>query len=141
MAVSAGLPPLQVIFSDPEHKEWTRLDLQLAKAYKLYDRFMGASAFPPWIDRSERVEFEVKKFISKSDAALTRAQDADMDKDGHSVAPKGTKYYAVPKTKDGKPLPTLREWLDEKDKIQKNREGENPNIALKRPLDPFGNPQ
>ena len=116
VAVQSGLPPIAVLLNDPDHKEWTELDFKLAKAYELRKTY---GDIPPWIDRSERVSFDAKSFISKSAAAVERAQHRDQvnsSKQGNS--PKfGKRYYAVPRTVDEGPMPTMQEWLEDQRRL------------------------
>ena len=55
--------------------------------------------------------FEVEKKISRSRAAIKRAEDSENGKDKSS--PPGRYYIPVPKTKGGRPLPTFLEWTEE----------------------------
>lgn len=112
VAVSIGHPPTAVILNDPDHKEWTALDYKLAKAYELRQSF---GDIPPWIDRSERVAFDVKTFVSKSAAAVERRQESDSNKKGAKNF--GKRYYAVPRTVDEGPLPTMQEYLEEQKRL------------------------
>lgn len=128
-AASIGHPPTAVIFSDPEHTEWTVWDYRLIKAYYLVQDWYR-DGIPLWWDESERVTFDVKGRVSKSRAAIERAQQKDSKK--KSPTP-GLYYTAKPRTIDGGELPTREEWLEE----QKAKEGnqrvdrrfEGPNIV------------
>lgn len=104
--MDAGKPPTAVIFHDPSHTEWTAWDYKLIKAYHLHEQYMDGN-FPIWIDRSDRVAFDVKRGISRSKAALDRAEERDAKK----KAVPGAFLYAVPRTIDGGPLPTMEEWV------------------------------
>lgn len=108
-AVDSGQPPSAVILSDPERTQWTETDYRLVKAYYLKQNMMSGS-FPVWIDRSDRISFEVKSFISKSEAALERRQE--QDNKNNAVSSHGKRYYAVPQTMDGGPMPTMQEYLE-----------------------------
>jgi hypothetical protein len=66
---------------------------------------------PVWWDESDRVTFDAVPRISKSRAAIDRAQDAASS--GNKKAVPGRYYIAEPKTMDGGPLPTREEWLEE----------------------------
>jgi len=116
VAIQSGLPPIAVIMNDPTHKEWTVLDLKLAKAYELRQSY---GDIPPWIDRSDRVHFDTKSFISGSGAAIERAQAAEQKKaqTGRGNPTFGKRWYAVPVTKDGGPMPTMREWLEDQRRL------------------------
>lgn len=71
---------------------------------------------PIWWDESERVTFDVKGRVSKSRAAIERAQQKDSKKKNPTP---GLYYTAKPRTIDGGPLPDRDEWLEE----QKAKEG------------------
>jgi hypothetical protein len=112
VAVQIGHPPTAVILNDPSHTEWTSLDYKLAKAYELRQSY---GDIPPWIDRSERVAFDVKTFVSKSAAAVERKQDSDSKK--KNLKAFGRRYYATPRTIDEGPLPTMQEYLEEQRRL------------------------
>ncbi len=95
-AVKANLPPKQVIFNDPSHTEYDFWDLRLLKAYHFGE------------DESDRVNFEVKRRTSRSQAALDRAKEQDSK--GNKKPVPGRYYVPVPKTNDGGALPTFDEW-------------------------------
>lgn len=70
-----------------------------------------SDSFPVWLDRDENVWFEAKSFVSRSNAAIEAAQE--IDSKGPNGAPKGKRYYAVVKgTRNGAPLPTMRDFLE-----------------------------
>lgn len=104
VAVEIGHPPSAVILNDPTRTKWTTLDYKLAKAYQLRQTY---GDIPPWIDRSERVAWDAKTFISKSAAAVERKQDKQK-----KPVP-GMRYYAVPRTTDGGPMPTMKEFFED----------------------------
>jgi hypothetical protein len=85
------------------------MDYHLIKAYHLKQGFMQG-AYPVWIDRSERVTFEVKSYVSKSAAAMERKEEQQANSKNKDY---GKRFYAVPVTKDGGPMPTYREWMEE----------------------------
>lgn len=95
--------------NDPDAK-WTRWDYKLVKALELYDNMLAGGAYPVYIDRSDRVRFEVKSYTSKSKAVLDRAEEKAASSKTKNY---GKIFYAVPETIDGGPLPTLEEFLDE----------------------------
>ena len=78
--------------------------------------------WPIWVDNSDRVSFEVKKRVSKSGAAIEKAQwlaeKAQSKKKGDAPPPFGQRFYAVPKTVDGEPLPRRKEWLLEQQRLK-----------------------
>lgn len=110
-AVKSGQPPLAVIFSDPDHKEWTMWDFRLFKAhYILKDWYRNG--IPLWWDESDRVTFDVKARVSKSRAAIERASEAEAKKKSKSHG----KYFVVePRVMDGGDMPTRDEWLEEQE--------------------------
>lgn len=110
-AIASGLPPKAVIFSDPTHKEMDEWDFKLLKAYYFLEDYKSNS-FPIWWDESDRVVFDVKKKVSKSKAALDRVEQANSKKKNYKPTP-GQYMYAVPRTTDGGPMPTLEEWSEE----------------------------
>lgn len=107
-AVKAGKPPLMFILEDPSHTEWTRWDIRLAKAFEIHEDLL-VGGIPVYIDRSERVEFDLKSYISKSRAVLDRAEDKARNSKKKNY---GKMWYVVPRTTDGGPLPTLEEFLE-----------------------------
>lgn len=109
-AVASGLPPTAVILEDPTHKEWDNWDLRLVTAIQIYDGLMVGNVPIHW-DRSDRVAFDVKSYISKSRAAVERREAAD-EKAKRKAVP-GKSYYPVPRTIDGGPLPTWDEFEEE----------------------------
>jgi hypothetical protein len=115
VASQIGHPPTAVIFSDPSHKEWTLWDYHLAKAYQIcLDWYRDG--IPVWWDESERVAFEAKPRISKSRAAIERAQE--LASSGNKKPIHGRYYIAEPVLIDGDEMPTRADWLEE----LKNRE-------------------
>lgn len=105
-----GLPPLAVIGEDPAHKDWTQWDYRLLKAYELYNDMKNNQGFPMYWDRSDRVRFDIESYTSKSKAALDRAEEQASKSKAKNH---GKILYAVPKTIDGGPLPTLEEFLED----------------------------
>lgn len=70
--------------------------------------------WPIWVDTSERVEFLVKKRHSRSGAAIERAQwqkEKAQSTKKNAVPSFGERFYAVPKTVDGKALPRKKDWV------------------------------
>ena len=68
---------------------------------------------PIWWDESERVNFEAVSRVSKSRAAIERAQE----KAGKSKTTMHGRYFvAEPKVLGGGELPTRDEWLEEQAK-------------------------
>jgi hypothetical protein len=111
-AAGIGHPPTAVIFSDPSHKEWTVWDYRLIKAhYILQDWYRDG--VPIWWDESDRVTFDAKARISKSKAAIERAQEAESKK--KKQAP-GRYFIAEPRLMEGDDFPTREEWLEEQDR-------------------------
>lgn len=108
-AVKINKPPLAVIFEEPE-REWTRWDFRLVKALEIYEDMKTGTGMPMYWDRSDRVRFETESFVSKSKAVLDRAEERASQSKTKNY---GKVFYAVPKTMDGGPLPTLEEFLVE----------------------------
>lgn len=115
----SGQPPIAVILSDPSHDKWDMWDYRLFKAhYILQDWYRDG--VPIWWDESERVTFDAKARVSKSRAAIERAQDASS---GKSKKPTPGRYFvAEPRVMDGGEFPTREEWLEE----QKAKSGSKP---------------
>lgn len=108
-----------MILNDPSLKDWTWLDLRLIKAYELRLTYGDT---PPWIDRSDRVSFDVKTFVSKSAAAVERKQGQD-EKAAGKTPQYGKRYYAVPRVNDGGPMPTMEEYFEDQKRKQGNGDG------------------
>jgi hypothetical protein len=124
-AVYSGQPPLAVIFNDPSHEKWNEWDYKLFKAhYILQDWYRDG--IPIWWDESDRVTFDAKPRVSKSRAAIERAQEkANSGK----TTSHGRYYVAEPKLMSGDSMPTKAEWLEEQEKKNKNS----------KPASKFGN--
>lgn len=112
-AVKASRPPLSFILEDPGHKEYTVWDMRLVKGLELYEDMRSGTGVPIYWDRSDRVVFEAESYTSKSQAALDRAEEKAQNSKSKNY---GKRFYAVPKTTDGGPLPTLEEFLEEQEK-------------------------
>lgn len=69
---------------------------------------------PVWWDESDDVFFETEKKISRSRAAVKRAEDSESGKD--KSPPPGRYYIPVPKTRGGAPLPTFEDWINEQER-------------------------
>lgn len=89
-------------------------DYRLIKAYHILDEWYR-DGVPLWWDESERVTFDVKARVSKSRAAVERAQEKDSKKKKSSP---GKYFVAEPRTMDGGPMPTRSEWVEEENKKQ-----------------------
>jgi hypothetical protein len=100
-----------VIFSDPEHKEWTAWDYRLIKAHYILEDWYR-DGIPVWWDESDRMAFDAKARFSKSRAAMERAQESDSKKKAKSY---GKYYIAEPRVMDGGEMPTKAEWLAEQE--------------------------
>ena len=98
------------IMDDPEHREYTRWDIVLATGYEIHKSMMNGDGMPLHWDRSDRVVFDVKSYVSKSRAAIERAEEKAMESKTKNY---GKVFYAVPRTRDGGPLPTLDEFNEE----------------------------
>jgi hypothetical protein len=111
-AIDSGLPPVAVILDQPE-RGWTVMDTRLIKAYHIKEQY---GQFPPWIDQSDRVSFEVRSFTSRSAAAMERMQ-AKVDKSKARSKAYGKKYYIVAEVNDGGQMPTPAEFYEEKRRL------------------------
>lgn len=80
----------------------------MLKAYYFAEDFIREGV-PVWWDESDDVFFEVERRISRSRAEVERDQEKENGKD--KKAPPGRYYVPVPKTKNGQPLPTFKDWL------------------------------
>lgn len=109
-AVASAQPPMAVLFNDPSHKEWTEWDYKLFKAHFLKEDWYR-DGIPIWWDESERVTFTAKPRLSKSRAAIERAQESSTK--GNKKAVPGRYFIAEPTVTDGGELPTRDEWLEE----------------------------
>lgn len=112
-ARKAQKPPLMFIMDDPSHQEYTLWDIRLLKAYEIHKGMMNDHNIPYYWDRSDRVVFEVGTHTSKSRAAVERAEEKAAEGKSKNY---GKSFYPIPKTRDGGPLPTLQEFLDEQSK-------------------------
>jgi len=92
-------------------------DYKLFKAhYILQDWYRDG--IPVWWDESERVTFDAKARISKSRAAIERAQDAASKKKTPTY---GQYFTAEPRVMDGGEMPTRDEWLEEQSRKSGNK--------------------
>jgi len=106
------MPPLAFIFESPKH-EWGMWDIRLAKAVEIYDNIMTGGV-PIYWDRSDRVTFTTGSFISKSKAALDRAEEKAREGKAKNY---GKVFYPIAKSNDDNPiLPTMEEWMEEQAK-------------------------
>lgn len=78
---------------------------------------------PVWWDESDRVTFDAVSRVSKSRAAVERAQEAAGGK-GKKPVP-GRYFIAEPRLINGEDMPTRAEWLEE----QANKRGDRPAIT------------
>lgn len=82
----------------------------LLKAYYLTVDF-SRDGIPVWWDESDDVDFEIKRKTSRSHGAVERAEKQDTS--GKQERPPGRYYVPVPKTRGGKPFPTLADYLQQ----------------------------
>lgn len=85
-------------------------DYRLLKAHFLLEDWYR-DGIPLWWDESDRVTFDAVARVSKSRAAIERAQDAANGK-GKKPVP-GRYFIAEPRVIDGGELPTRDEWIQE----------------------------
>ena len=101
-----------MIFNDPSHEKWNEWDYLLFKAHYILEDWYR-DGIPLWWDESDRVTFDAKARISKSRAAIERAQEADSKKKSKSH---GRYFIAEPRVMDGGEMPTRDEWLEEQER-------------------------
>lgn len=90
-------------------------DYRLLKAQYIIDEWYR-DGIPIWWDESERVTFTAESRVSKSRAAVERAQE----KAGKSKSVVHGRYFiAKPQVMDGGEMPTRDEWFEE----QQNKSG------------------
>lgn len=118
-AAAAGMPPLMFLFDDPSHTEWNKWDIRLSKALVI-QKGMLQGGVPIYWDRSSRVRFDVKSYISKSKAAVDRAEEAESKK---KTKVHGKVFYPVPVVIDGGALPTLEEFQEEQRQLRMRERG------------------
>ena len=86
-------------------------DYRLIKAHYILEDWYR-DGVPIWWDESDRVTFDAKSRISKSRAAIERAQEADGKK---KTKAHGRYFIAEPRVMDGGEMPTRDEWLKEQE--------------------------
>lgn len=65
---------------------------------------------PIWVDESDRIAFDAVARVSKSRAAVDRAQEAQQKK---KKSTPGLYFIPEPRVMDGGEMPTRQEWVDE----------------------------
>ena len=88
-------------------------DYRLLKAHFILQDWYR-DGIPIWWDESERVTFNTKPRVSKSRAAIERAQEASTKNNKKPVP--GRYFIAEPVVTDGGELPTRAEWMEEQAK-------------------------
>ena len=88
-------------------------DYRLLKAHFLLQDWYR-DGIPIWWDESERVTFNAKARVSKSRAAIERAQESATKGNKKSVP--GRYFVAEPVVIDGGEFPTRDEWMEEQAK-------------------------
>lgn len=101
---------MAVILNDTTHKDWNEWDFKLFKAHYIIQDWYR-DGIPIWWDESERVAFDAKARISKSRAAIERAEEASS-KNKKSVP--GRYFTVEPVVIGGGDFPTRQEWLEER---------------------------
>lgn len=94
------------------HEKWVEWDYKLFKAHYILEDWYR-DGIPIWVDESDRVTFDAKARVSKSRAAIERAQEADGKKKSKSH---GRYFIAEPRVMDGGDMPTRDEWLEEQER-------------------------
>ena len=97
-------------------------DYRLFKAHYIIQDWYR-DGIPIWWDESERIAFDAKARISKSRAAIERAQEASTKNNKKAVP--GRYFIAEPKVIDGGEWPTKEEWLEE----QSNKSGKSAPVS------------
>lgn len=120
-ALDAQVPPSAVLLRDPAHTEYDVWDLKMVAALQVYDELVSGGV-PVYWDQNDDVFFEVKRVVSRSRAAVDRAQEQDSKSKKNTA---GVMYIPVPKTMGGRPLPTLEDWLAQKAEKDKRSKSEN----------------
>lgn len=115
-AVNSGQAPLAVILDDESHDKWTVWDYRLFKAHHILQDWYR-DGIPIWWDESERVTFDAKARVSKSKAAIDRAQESASKK---KTPTPGQYFIAEPRLMDGDDFPTREEWFEEQSKKSGN---------------------
>lgn len=106
------------MFDDPSHSEWDVWDYRLFKAHHVLKNWYR-DGIPVWWDESDRVTFDAIGRVSKSRAAIERAQDAAGAKGKKSVP--GRYFIAEPRLIDGDDMPTREEWVEEQSRKNGDR--------------------
>lgn len=106
------------MFDDPSHSEWDVWDYRLFKAHHVLKNWYR-DGIPVWWDESDRVTFDAVGRVSKSRAAIERAQDAANAKGKKSVP--GRYFIAEPRLIDGDEMPTREEWVEEQSRKNGDR--------------------
>lgn len=118
-ALDAKVPPSAILLRDPAHTEYDVWDLKLAAALHVYDEMVDGG-IPIWWDQNDDVRFEVDRVVSRSRAAIDRAQELDA-KAKKDV--KGVMYIPRPRKIGGGELPSVKEWQEQKarnERLSKN---------------------
>lgn len=93
-------------------------DYRMVKAHFILEEWYR-DGIPIWWDESDRVTFDAVARVSKSRAAVERAQEAASGKNKKSVP--GRYFVAEPKLMEGDEMPTRAEWLEEQERKAGNR--------------------
>lgn len=94
-------------------------------ALQLFEEMQSGTGVPLYIDRSDRVRFETGSFVSRSKAALDRAEEKASQSKTKNY---GKVFYPIPVTVDGGPMPTLEEFLEEQ-RVKKEMSAGNIRIS------------
>ena len=93
-------------------------DYRLVKAHFILEEWYR-DGIPIWWDESDRVTFDAVARVSKSRAAVERAQESAGGK-GKKPVP-GRYFVAEPRLIDGEDMPTRSEWLEEQERKAGNK--------------------
>lgn len=93
-------------------------DYRLVKAHFILQDWYR-DGIPIWWDESERVTFDAVARVSKSRAAVERAQESANGK-GKKPVP-GRYFIAEPRLIEGEHMPSRDEWIEEQARKNGNR--------------------
>lgn len=88
-------------------------DYRMVKAHFMLEDWYR-DGIPIWWDESDRVTFDAKPRISKSRAAVERAQESASGKNKKPVH--GRYFVAEPRLIEGDEMPTRAEWIEEQER-------------------------
>lgn len=113
-AIQAGQPPVAFIIEEPR-SEWNVWDYRIAKAETILASY-EIEGIPQHIEEDPNMDVQVRKHVSRAQAAVERAQAEDerrrTNKKSGEVRPAyGQRFYPVMKPRDPAKRQSLMEWL------------------------------